>query len=142
MYFLGVDIGSSSIKTAVLRVSEAGLPDAIIGKANIDYPTYYPIDDSSEQSADDWNHAAAVAIKGAVASMSTEEKNKIVGISFNTYITHYRLSYACYLMENTEQTILQCAYNSGFTSLRNFNRCFKDHLKITPTQYLRNLKAR
>ena len=84
MYFLGVDIGSSSIKTAVLRVSEAGLPDAIIGKANIDYPTYYPIDDSSEQSADDWNHAAAVAIKTAVASMSNEEKSKIVGISFSS----------------------------------------------------------
>ena len=76
MYFLGVDIGSSSIKTAVLRISEAGLPDAIIGKANIDYPTYYPIDNSSEQSADDWNHAAAVAIKSAVASMSSEEKTK------------------------------------------------------------------
>ncbi len=67
---------------------------------------------------------------------------KIVGISFNSYVTHYRLSHACYLMENTEQTVLQCAYNSGFSSLRNFNRCFKDHLKITPTQYLRNLKAR
>ena len=84
MYFLGVDIGSSSIKTAILRVSEAGLPDAIIGKANIDYPTYYPIDNSSEQSADDWNHAAAVAIKTAVASMSSEEKHKIVGISFSS----------------------------------------------------------
>ena len=65
---------------------------------------------------------------------------KIVGISFNSYVTHYRLSHACYLMENTEQTILQCAYNSGFSSLRNFNRCFKEHLKITPTQYLKNLK--
>ena len=84
MYFLGVDIGSSSIKTAVLRISEAGLPDAIIGKANIDYPTYYPIDNSSEQSADDWNHAAAVAIKSAVASMSSEEKSKIIGISFSS----------------------------------------------------------
>ena len=84
MYFLGVDIGSSSIKTAVLRVSEAGLPDAIIGKANIDYPTYYPIDNSSEQSADEWNHAVAVAIKAAVSSMSTEEKNKIIGISFSS----------------------------------------------------------
>ena len=84
MYFLGVDIGSSSIKTAVLRVSEAGLPDAIIGKANIDYPTYYPIDDSSEQSADDWNHAAAVAIRSAVSSMSNEEKSKIIGISFSS----------------------------------------------------------
>lgn len=66
---------------------------------------------------------------------------KIVGISFNSYVTHYRLSHACYLMENTEQTISQCAYNSGFSSLRNFNRCFKDLLKITPTQYLKNLKA-
>ncbi len=56
---------------------------------------------------------------------------KIVGISFNSYVTHYRLSYACYLMENTEQTILQCAYNSGFASLRNFKpllqRPFKNH---------------
>lgn len=67
---------------------------------------------------------------------------KIVGISFNSYTTHYRLSHACYLMENTQQTILQCAYNSGFTSLRNFNRCFKERLKITPTQYLNELKAR
>lgn len=61
---------------------------------------------------------------------------KTVGISYNSYVTHYRLSYACYLMENTEQTILQCAYNSGFSSLRNFNRCFKEYFKITPTQYL------
>ena len=66
---------------------------------------------------------------------------KIVGIPFNSYVTNYRLSHACYLMENTEQTILQCAYNSGFSSLRNFNRCFKDHLKITPTEYLKKLKA-
>ncbi len=66
---------------------------------------------------------------------------KIVGISFNSYVTHYRLSHACYLMENTEQTILQCAYDSGFTSLRNFNRCFKEYLGITPTQYLKIIKS-
>ena len=84
MYFLGIDIGSSSIKVAVLRLSEEGQPDAIIGKANVDYPTYYPIDNSSEQSADEWNHAAAVAVKNAVASMSEEEKSKIIGISFSS----------------------------------------------------------
>ena len=64
---------------------------------------------------------------------------KIVGISFNAYTTYYRLSNACYLMENTEQTILQCAFNSGFASLRNFNRCFKEQLGVTPTQYRKNL---
>ena len=66
---------------------------------------------------------------------------RATGLSFNSYVTHYRLSHACYLMEDTEQTILQCAYNSGFSSLRNFNRCFKDHLKTTPTKYLKKLKA-
>ena len=84
MYFLGIDIGSSSIKTAVLQISEAGLPDAIIGKGHIDYPTYYPMENTSEQSADDWNHAVTVAIKAATANMSQEEKNKIVGISFSS----------------------------------------------------------
>lgn len=61
---------------------------------------------------------------------------KTVGVSFNSYVTHYRLSHACYLMENTDQTILRCAYGSGFSSLRSFNHCFKKYLGITPTQYL------
>ncbi len=66
---------------------------------------------------------------------------KAIGISFNTYVTHFRLSHACYLLENTAFPILQCAYDSGFVSLRNFNRCFKENLGISPTQYLKNLKA-
>ena len=65
---------------------------------------------------------------------------RATGLSFNSYATHFRLSHACYLMENTTQTILQCAYNSGFSSLRNFNRCFKEYLGITPTQYLKTIK--
>jgi len=63
------------------------------------------------------------------------------GLSFNSYATRFRLSHACYLMENSTQTILQCAYNSGFSSLRNFNRCFKEYLGITPTQYLKTIKS-
>lgn len=67
---------------------------------------------------------------------------KSLGISFKSYVTHYRLSHACYLMENTEQPILQCAYNSGFASVRNFNHCFKENFEITPTEYRKKLKAR
>ncbi len=64
---------------------------------------------------------------------------KSTGISFNSYVTHYRLSHACYLMENTEQSILQCAYDSGFISLRSFNRCFKENFEITPKQYRKSI---
>ena len=64
---------------------------------------------------------------------------KIVGISFNSYVTHYRLSNACYLMSNTTMPIIQCAFDSGFTSLRSFNRSFKQNFNITPTAYRNTL---
>lgn len=65
---------------------------------------------------------------------------KIVGISFNTYVNHYRLSYACYLMENSNLSIMECALESGYISLRSFNRNFKEYFKITPIQYRKNKK--
>lgn len=64
---------------------------------------------------------------------------KATGISFNSYVMHYRLSHACYLLENTSLPILQCAYDSGFVSLRSFNRCFKENFQNTPTQYRKNI---
>lgn len=55
--------------------------------------------------------------------------------SFNAYVNHSRLSHACYLMENSDMPIIQCAYDSGFTSLRSFNRNFKAYYKVTPAEY-------
>ena len=63
---------------------------------------------------------------------------RIVGISFNSYVNHYRLSHACYLMENTTQPVIQCAYESGYASLRSFNRNFKEQFGCTPAQYRKN----
>lgn len=60
---------------------------------------------------------------------------KIVGISFNSYVNHYRLSNACYLMDNSDSSILQCALESGYDSIRSFNRNFKEQFGITPAQY-------
>lgn len=60
---------------------------------------------------------------------------KIVGITFNSYVNHYRLSHACYLLENTQLPIIQCAFESGYASVRSFNRSFKEHFGITPAQY-------
>ena len=67
---------------------------------------------------------------------------RIVGISFNTYVNHYRLSHACYLMENSTASIVQCAYESGYTSLRSFNRNFKEQFGVTPAKYRRDHKNR
>lgn len=58
-----------------------------------------------------------------------------VGISFNTYVNNYRLNNACYLLKNSSDTVLQCAFNSGFMSLRTFNRDFRKNLGVTPLEY-------
>ncbi len=64
---------------------------------------------------------------------------KTVGISFHSYVNHYRLSYACYLMENSDRSILRCALESGYVSIRSFNRNFKEQFRITPAQYRKSI---
>lgn len=58
-----------------------------------------------------------------------------VGISFNNYVIGYRLSHACYLLDNTDLSIINCATESGFESIRTFNRNFKTQFGITPEEY-------
>lgn len=65
---------------------------------------------------------------------------RVVGLSYNAYVDHYRLSHACYLMENTDFPILRCAMESGYASLRSFNRNFKTSLGLTPVEYRKSKK--
>ncbi len=58
-----------------------------------------------------------------------------MGISCKTYVNLRRLSYATYLLTNSGETCLSCALDSGFTSLRSFNRNFKKAFGVSPIQY-------
>ena len=60
---------------------------------------------------------------------------KAVGMPFNTYVNHFRLNHACYLMDNSHISILSCALDSGYTSMRSFNHNFKQVFGISPTEY-------
>ncbi len=60
---------------------------------------------------------------------------KSTGISFNSYVNQYRISNACYLLSNTEYSIVECALESGYESLRSFNRNFIASRGITPSEY-------
>lgn len=60
---------------------------------------------------------------------------KTTGISFNTYVNLYRISNACYLLNNTDYSIIRCAMESGYNSLRSFNRNFYNSLGTTPGDY-------
>ena len=58
-----------------------------------------------------------------------------VGISFNAYVNQYRISKACYILTNSNCSILQCALECGYNSLRSFNRNFMSILSVSPKEY-------
>lgn len=60
---------------------------------------------------------------------------KMTGISYNSYVNICRLNHASYLLSNTDLSILECSIESGFKSLRSFNRNFKEYFGKTPVEY-------
>ena len=62
----------------------------------------------------------------------------IVGIAYNDYVNKYRINHACYLLLNSDCSVLQCALDSGYESLRSFNRNFIEYMSVTPNVYRKN----
>ena len=57
------------------------------------------------------------------------------GMSFTAYVNRYKIGRACYLLRNSQKSVLECAYESGYRSLRNFNRNFKAIIGASPVRY-------
>lgn len=85
--------------------------------------------------AEDCSLKALAAAIGYDYAYLSRTFRRMVGISFNTYVNHYRLSHVCYLLQNTTQSVVQCALDSGYTSLRSFNRNFKEQFGTSPSEY-------
>ena len=56
-------------------------------------------------------------------------------ISFNQYLTLLRLREALQLMQEGKKSITDCAFESGFQSLRTFYRVFREAFGCSPREY-------
>jgi AraC-like DNA-binding protein len=56
--------------------------------------------------------------------------------SFTQYLNEIRLRHACKLLIEGEMQIATVCYQSGFNTLTNFNRQFKNLMKVTPSEYM------
>ncbi len=63
--------------------------------------------------------------------------SETANMSFVSYVNRYRLSRACYMLKNSNKTVLECAFECGYTSLRSFNRNFKIYVGTSPKEYRR-----
>ncbi|MCP9769618.1 AraC family transcriptional regulator [Lacihabitans sp. LS3-19] len=59
--------------------------------------------------------------------------------TFVEYLIGVRLNHACKLLRETDKSVIEICYESGYKNLSNFNRQFRIHFNISPKQY-RKLK--
>jgi AraC-like DNA-binding protein len=58
-----------------------------------------------------------------------------VGCNFSKYLIDFRLRKAQALLTETDMSVLDIAFESGFGSLSNFLRAFRRHFDTTPSKY-------
>ena len=65
-----------------------------------------------------------------------------LGLRFNDYVNSLRISEACRLLTNSDQSITEISEIVGFNTLRTFNRSFVKQIGISPSEYRKNEAAR
>lgn len=58
-----------------------------------------------------------------------------LGLRFNDYINSLRITEACRLLLNTEESVTSICHRVGFNTLRTFNRAFMKQIKRSPSEY-------
>ena len=60
---------------------------------------------------------------------------RVAGCGFVEYLTHLRVQHACTLLAETQMSVTEIAYASGFGSLSHFLRTFRKQKQETPSAY-------
>lgn len=80
---------------------------------------------------------------GISVSQLSKILNQEIGKSFNDFVNTYRVKETKERLrqnESHEYTLLAVAFEAGFNSKASFNRIFKRHTGMTPSQYVKRLK--
>jgi AraC-like DNA-binding protein len=77
----------------------------------------------------------------AIANMSPSAFSRYFKVhankTFSDFLTEIRVGYSCKLLTSQKNTVAQVCYDSGFSTLSNFNRQFKATTHYTPLEYRR-----
>ena len=65
--------------------------------------------------------------------------NKLFLMNFTDYINIYRFNAACAMLTETDMSVTDIAYESGFQSIRSFNNIFKSLSGVSPREYRRSV---
>jgi len=67
--------------------------------------------------------------------------NRKIGQHFFDFVNTHRINFAADMLDdknNQNKTVMEILYDSGFNSKSSFNRAFKKHKHVSPSQYRKN----
>ena len=87
-------------------------------------------------SAPDFSVAQFSREIGMSRSQLHRKINALTNKSVSQFICLIKLQRAVHLLEKKTGTVAEVAYSVGFNSPSYFNRCFNNHFKMSPLQYI------
>jgi len=66
---------------------------------------------------------------------------KLTAMSVSEFVRSVKLRLSLELIKNSGKSISEIAYEVGFSSPSYYTRCFRDHFKMSPTDYMQNKKG-
>ena len=55
--------------------------------------------------------------------------------TFSDYLNYIRIAYACKQLQESDMTVAQVCFDSGFDSLSNFNKQFRLRMHVSPKEF-------
>ena len=81
----------------------------------------------------------------AAVGMSPEYLSRMfaasTGKTLSDYVTEIRIKNASELLISTDKTVIEICFDSGFSSLRTFNRTFQKYFLMNPTSFRQKKNA-
>lgn len=93
----------------------------------------------------DENYSSSITLQdiASVANFSeyyfTRFFKEATGMTFGRYINNYRVEKAAQLLKDTDDTITEVVFKSGFGSIKTFNRVFRQTKGCSPSAYKKTL---
>lgn len=108
----------------------------------IDHKIKQFVDPLTEAMNEDKLYLNAGLNLGALAEhieASSSDVSRVLKLEFETnfydFVNHYRVEEAKRLLRQSQHKVLAVAFDSGFNSKSNFNKLFKQHTGLTPSDY-------
>ncbi|MBD2723111.1 AraC family transcriptional regulator [Hymenobacter armeniacus] len=86
--------------------------------------------------------AEAASLIGMSESAFSRFFKKFTNLSFTDYVNYLRIGYASKLLIQSNHTVSQICYMSGFRNVANFNRQFKKKYNYSPSYYRLHYKEK